>query len=428
MTPIDLTITAQAPLAIGRQKAGTSVSEAEQFIPGGVIRGAIAGHILRLAGQQGQDLSQSDNEFRDLFLGDESAIFQNAYCAIAQENRHQWRCVNHPVQVLPATAVSAKNNPGFKAGDPAKGGVFDTLIDRFCADQCDYPYAPTCPYDGDRVEPFGGFYSCDHNQTHFQHSVSTRFLTRVGINRQRATAQDQMLYSIEVLNESFVRDIEKARPKWEYVAYRSQILCPDRLAAALIAFINRYSKTFRLGGGASRGLGHVWVEATPTPQCSEDVASRMSQLNQTFQTRWQLWSGLRSPQSQPQSPIAGKTFFTIGLQAEAILTENWQPTTVISAALLQQWTGVTDDSLQLQTAYSSYDYRGGWNSAWGLMKDVELITHRGAVYLFSTEQGDRWIAALQELEQTGVGDRTCEGFGQVSICNSFHTIFRENAV
>jgi CRISPR-associated protein Csx10 len=424
MTPIELKITAQASLAIGRQKAGTSVSEAEQFIPGGVIRGAIAGHILRLSGQQGQDLSQFDNEFRDLFLGDDSAIFQNAYCAIAKENAHQWRYVNQPVQILPATAVSAKNNPGFKYGDHDKGGIFDTLIDRFCADQCNYAYSPSCPYDGDRVEPFGGFWSHDGQGHYRQHSTSTRFLTRVAINRQRATAQDQMLYSVEVLNESFVRDIEKSRPLSEYVAHRSQIYCLDRLAESLIAFINRYGKTFRLGGGASRGLGHVWIEAQSVPR-SDDVNSRIDRFQDAFTSRWQLWSGL---QAANESPIAGKMFFTIGLQSEAVLSENWQRTMTISETMLKQFTGVTDDRLQLHTAYSSYDYRGGWNSAWGLMKDVELITNRGAVYLFSTEDIDRWRVPLAQLEQTGVGDRTCEGFGQVSICNSFHTIFREQAV
>ena len=77
-------------------------------------------------------------------------------------------------------------------------------------------------------------------------------------------------------------------------------------------------------------------------------------------------------------------YFTIDLQADAILTENWQHTTVISEAMLQEFTGVNDSSLKLHTVYSSYDYRSGWNAAWGLMKDVELVTNSGGVYLFST--------------------------------------------
>jgi len=118
------------------------------------------------------------------------------------------------------------------------------------------------------------------------------------------------------------------------------------------------------------------------------------------------------------------------LQSDAILTENWRRTTVISEQMLHQFAGIEDkdESLRLEAAYSSYDFLSGWNAGWGLMKDVELITNKGAVYLFSTTQPELWIERLGELEMRGLGDRTCEGFGQIQICNQFHNIFREEAV
>jgi CRISPR-associated protein Csx10 len=87
-----------------------------------------------------------------------------------------------------------------------------------------------------------------------------------------------------------------------------------------------------------------------------------------------------------------------------------------------------DNFLKLHVAYSSYDYRSGWNSAWGLMKDMELIINKGSVYLFSTSKPDIWFDQLGQLEEKGAGDRTCEGFGQVQVCNQFHLVFREEAV
>jgi CRISPR-associated protein Csx10 len=47
--------------------------------------------------------------------------------------------------------------------------------------------------------------------------------------------------------------------------------------------------------------------------------------------------------------------------------------------MLHQFAGVKDkdESLHLEAAYSSYEYLSGWNAAWGLMKDVELITKKG---------------------------------------------------
>ena len=64
------------------------------------------------------------------------------------------------------------------------------------------------------------------------------------------------------------------------------------------------------------------------------------------------------------------------------------------------------------------------------MKDVELVTNKGAVYLFSVsiDRFEEWTEALEDLEIRGVGDRTAEGFGQVQICNDFHLVLREEAV
>ncbi len=95
--------------------------------------------------------------------------------------------------------------------------------------------------------------------------------------------------------------------------------------------------------------------------------------------------------------------------------------------LLQLNTDEKDNFLKLEVVYSSYNYRSGWNAAWGLMKDIELVTDRGSVYLFSTNQPDLWIEKLKDLELKGVGDRTSEGFGQVQVCNEFHSVFREKA-
>ncbi len=445
---IELTITAQAPLAIGRQKAGSSVSEAETYIPGSVIRGAIAGQILRVAAQRenhrdtdlrNSDLSQNGGEFQTLFLDAEAAIFQNAYPAIARLNAHKAASVKDSIHVVPATAVSSKENAGFKVSDvdisdeKQKGGVFDTLIDRYCADLCRHPYDPSCPKDQGRVEPFNGFYSCTADQTikhrYRSHSSTTRFLTRVGINRRRATAQDEMLYSLEVLNESFLPNTKAKYPKWEYVAYRSQIWVNDQtLADSLAAFITRHSETFRLGSGVSRGLGRVQIKAK-VKTVESTLKQRIQQFNQALKQRWALWAIM---QPDEHSAPGDRTFFTLDLQADAILSEHWQRTMVVSPTMLIDGYNLADD-LQLHASYASYDYRAGWNAAWGLMKEMELITNRDAVFLFSISpserwKDDRWIKQLEALETGGIGDRTSEGFGQVRLCNEFHTIFRENAV
>jgi CRISPR-associated protein Csx10 len=413
MKKINLEIKALSPLAIGRQKPGGSISEAESYIPGTVIRGAVADYILKRANTP---ITASDN-FHSLFLGDNPAIFQNAYPATI-EGEKQTR-IQPQVRVLPATVLSSKTKSGFK---PQGNGVFDTLIDRFCAEGYGYLYDPNCPVDGGRVDTFTGFYS-ELNGKYYSHSATTRLLTRVGINRRRATSEERVLYSVEVLNESQNRGkIEKP------VIYTTAILVADELADSLQRFINNHQEDLRLGGAISRGLGRVKITAkspVDVKAVKPSVEERINKFQNKLQKRWNEWKQIYH---QPlEDLLQNRTYFTIDLQSDAILRENWRRTTVISEDMLQEFAGISDPSLKLHAAYSSYDYLSGWNSAWGLMKDVELITNKGGVYLFSTNDAKLWMEKLGDLEVRGVGDRTCEGFGQIQICNEFHLIVREEA-
>ncbi|MCG5057187.1 MAG: CRISPR-associated RAMP protein Csx10 [Limnoraphis sp. WC205] len=408
MNRIQLEIEALSPLAIGRHKPGGSISEAQDYIPGSVIRGAFASVLL-----QPNQQPEPNDDFHALFLNENSAIFQNAYPANPPKNHTKI----DTVLVLPATVLSSKAKSGFK---PKNNGVFDTLIDRFCAEDYGQLYDPNCPKNSDRVDNFSGFY-CKINDKYHPLSANKRLLTRVGINRKRATAEESILYSIEVLNES--------QPKKEKPSiYRGAILVPDKeLAGKLLGFINSHSESIRLGGSTSRGLGKVKIQAELLEKL-DSVKERIHQFNDKLKERWQLWGSLFSPASGKYSQE--KTYFTLDLQSDAILTEKWRRTTVISEAMLKEFTTVYDSSLQLEVAYSSYDYYSGWNAAWGLMKDVELVTNKGGVYLFSISKTktETWFPALKTLESKGVGERTNEGFGQVQICNEFHLVFRDNAV
>lgn len=445
MKRIQLIIESLSPLAIGKEKPGGSISEVEKYIPGSVIRGAVAAQILsRYPEMQMQNLdivpeNDEKNDFKQLFLDDKPAIFQNAYPAIAKVQGGYEKVENSPIKVLPTTAVSSKANPGFATDN--KHGVFDTLIDSFCAKQFNHPYDPSSlkaleEKVDPRVEAFSCFYSRKKEKhkdkkayekyIYCSHATTSRLLTRVGINRYRATAAEDILYSIEVLNEEFKSNTNTDANSWQNYIYRSDILISDEsLSNKLMIFINSNNNQFRLGGSVSRGLGKVNIQAKEG-EVSNHINNRIKKFNKRLHKRFQEWSNVfKKIQINPFKN--NRQYFTINLHSEAILSENWQRTTVISAEMLAQFTGIQDESLKLDTAYSSYDYRSGWNSAWGLMKDVELVTNKGSVYLFSTEKLESWYEALFQLEFNGIGERVSEGFGQVEICNEFHFVFRENA-
>ncbi|MCL1466528.1 CRISPR-associated RAMP protein Csx10 [Argonema galeatum] len=412
MKRIELEIKALSPLAIARQKPGGSVSEVENYIPGSVIRGAIAAQILKESGHQSTNLAENDDDFQALFLGDEPAIFQNAYPATL-EIKGKLVPIERmgEIMVLPATTLSSKTDSGFTTQQGH--GVFDTLIDRLCAESYGYPYDPNCPVDGGRVDTVDFSFYSKFNDKYYKHSVNKRLLTRVGINRRRATAEEQILYSIEVLNES---QQQKEKP----VIYKSSILVADNLADSLRDFIDVRRQDFRLGGSTSRGLGKVEIDAKIPVDAKSNIEDKVTKFNKEIRKRWDEWGDVFG-----KIELLNQTYFTLDLQSDAIFTEQWRRTTVISESMLKYFACVEDSFLKLEAAYSSYDYRSGWNSAWGLMKDVELVTNKGGVYLFSTTQPDKWFEALGNLEVRGVGDRTCEGFGQVQICNEFHLVFRE---
>ena len=411
MKKIQVTIVAKSPLAIARQKTGGAISDVESYIPGGVLRGAIAGLMIRQAQAEGQDFANDpESDFKTLFI-DNQAIFQNAYPALTDRLELQ-----SDIRVMPSTALSSKNSSGFK---PDKNGVFDTLIDRFCGDAYDRIYDPNCPTDGDRVDPFKGMYSVYENQ-YAIHSTSTRMLTRVGINRRRATAEDQVLYSVQVLNETKRHEQEVCD-----MTFVGTIWICDELAISFSQYLEGQRQHCRLGGSASRGLGKV--ELIPRLMAfTSDLSDRIQSFNQQLRQRWNQWQIFGN---SPSESIEGRCFFTIDLQSDAILTEQWQRTTVISEAMLGAATGLKLGDLRLHNAYTSAGLRSGWNAAWGLPKDVELTTDRGSVYLFSIEESahSAWVSAMEALEIWGLGDSTAEGFGQIRVCDEFHTVLRENA-
>jgi len=426
MHKLELTLTLEAPLEVGRQKPGGSVSEVERYVTGTVIRGAIAGQMLRQAGLANTEQSPG-GDFAKLFTDDDAAIFTHGYPQFGETGE---RC-----RVLPATAVSSKAKPGFKKhGDSESSdsknskslGVFDTLIDRFCTERLGLIYDPV-DSEYQRVEPFSGFYG-QEGKIYKSVSLETRLLTRVGINRRRSTAEDEILYSIEVLNE--VQSAKGQEKPQSPTVLKSQVYAEDdTLLAHLQAYLSSLGVLY-LGGSRSRGLGKVSVAVSePKPEAT-DLRSRWESFNKELFDRYQKWAtafGLSTPLD------SSRTFFTLDLQSEAILRDGWRRTMVISEAMLAEMLGIEEgrDEIKLQACYSSSDSRSGWNAAWGLMKDVELVTTSGSVFFFSVPSAgfdEIWLPALERLEWLGVGDRTPEGFGQVQVCSPFHKIFQENAV
>ena len=458
---IPFMVIARSPLAIGERKPGGQFRESWPYIPGSLVRGAVAEILLRGA-KDDHDCNgyhQDNPEQREgclfyrTFLGKAPALFGNAYPA-PYDGEYPAPGDGMP-RVIPATAVTCKDRSGFArhsrsgcrlADEPEPHGVFDTLIDRLCCEELEPAgmlYRPSCPrYDpanpqcSGRVDKFTGFYVARKGRSLYQWlkegcqaeglfkfektSVPQRILTRVALNRRRGVAEEGLLYSPFVLTEGERITGEKGVES-QPSRFVGLIWAPKDLAEVVR---DALEKVDYIGGSASRGLGRVEVRITER-FASSTVEERLEAFNQVLRKRWELYKRLGG--GTEHSHDKGY-FFVIGLQSDAILKrEGWLPTMVLNEEMLQEAAGVRDASLKLIRSYATYGYRGGWQSAWGLPKEVEVTARMGSCYVFWTQDIGLWEPALARLEITGIGERRAEGFGRVRVCDEFHLILKEVA-
>ncbi len=405
MIQLHVTITALSPLCFSERRPGGQFRFSIDYVSGAVLRGAAAALMLRAGEEQ-------TPTFRRLF-------------GVGQAPAALFRCAYPGDAVLPHTAMSCKDYPGFlpspgAESSEARHGVFDTLIDRLCFEQLQPPgllYMPRCledHCDPGRAEASTGFYQRD--ATRYQsRSMPQRLLTRVGLNRQRMAAEDALLYSPMVLSEAWWSDQGS-----EQAHFVGSVWVDDDLAPALRTTLPQIT---HLGSGAARGLGQVQIACETGPSSYAESArlqARLCAFKTMVRSRWQEIATLCEATVPPCPYI-----FTINLRSDAILKEyGWLSTTVLTAEMLQVATGVTDPSLCLLRSYSSYDYRGGWHTAQRLPKDTALVTRLGSVFVFQTADLTPWYAPLAALEVSGIGERTAEGFGEVRVCDNFHIVGR----
>ena len=401
-TELSLQVTLESPILTGGRKPSGQAVEAVNYIRGALIRGAIAKALLA-------DLenNEPDDDFRQLFLNDEAGIFRNC---------------TPGAMVLPATAASCKDFSGFrKADDNEKHGMFDTLLERIVSEKAKWMYQPNCPKCQGRVEAQGGFYTKSDN-IFTKKELNTRLLTRVAINRQRKVAEDELLYHLTAIDPIIVRN-KKETSQDEVESEKVILHGSARIPSDLVNKVDRtlQQKVKRLGGGSSRGLGKVCI-AVDKQQSFDTLSKRIDAFNEALQEVWQSYADLPNTE---MGQFEG-TYFSVNLQSDAILTaeDEWQRSMTLNASMLKDMTGCKTD-LTLVRSFASHDYVGGWNAAWELPKETDLVTKIGSVFVFHTSDLDAWLSELQTLENIGIGNRREEGFGQVLICDRFHLQMRD---
>jgi len=404
---IKVNIKARAPLLISERRPDGQFRPSSSYIPGAVWRGALAQQMLN----EGEP-TNGDSDFAVLFTKDSAPQFRNAFPASVKrtENGEQFE-VALP---LPATAFSCKAESGFKA--QGKHGVYDGLIDRLCCEELGIkaPYLPCCDdpsheTQGERVEAYGGFHLGEKSL-----ATPLHLTTRVAINRRRKVAEPNLLYSPLVISES--------SPDRAPTAFSASLVFEEKDRGIVESRLNQLT---HVGSGSARGFGRV--DVTTEPIATDDLSNRLAAFNQWVSRRWRLWAQAECDRTPQHTPDNG-AFFAVLLLADAVLRlDGWTPTVRLEPRML----GAGLEDTTLLRCYATAEYRGGWNTAWGLPKDTDLAARMSSVYVYHAPRraDDESLAnALRDLEVRGVGDRSKEGFGQVRVCDEFHIqIQRSNA-
>lgn len=398
-------------------------NETAEFIPATTFRGMLANVICAK-----RDKLKCENcdirtacDFDKIFPEDAGVRFENLYTL---HNAHTTETDYILVYVLPATAVSCKRNPGFssqfkyelskrikKPYDTKPHGVFDTLIMQLAHKIVgNYDYNLKCPDPEccSKTEPFNGFYNfAPIGVALMKSEVPKRRMVRTAINRARRTAEEEMLYSLEVIEEGTL-------------FFGAITLKDDSLAAVLENRLKGLKDT-RLGGVRSRGFGEINIFAVKNTNFDGKVKERIQTFNHFLGEYIQKHEGEKNGE-----------YFVLDLQSDVIMKNGMgEYSAIIDKEMFLRQLQIFDsnlsiDGLELFKWTTSQGHFSAWSNVWKLNRDIEPTIKSGCVFVFKVDAiTDELINALEKLQTWGIGERCEEGFGKVVICDPFHWGFQE---
>ena len=404
----------ESPLLLGEQSGAGNFQQSLDFIPGAVLRGAVAKRLRETAG----------DEAADAFFAGEEAWFGNGYAGDSGL-----------IFSMPATAVTCKRYPGFAEKDESKHhGIYDSLLADFAYGLVSDPYfparalmQPTLGGDwsvwqptirkqlavcrvkgcGESLETAGkqgvNYYRWDNREEKTLPTsgfVKSR-ATHVGINRARAVAEDALLFTQETLLPG------EAKNK----VFFAQLSIPTEKKVLLLSALE--GEHF-LGRGRSRGYGKVTVSTGRIRNELPPMATRLEGF------AGGLKSALRpyfKADERVQTELPG-LFFALTCRAPAILTDFGQPVRIPTPDMLGMPAGTVSVG-----GWARMEQVGGWHAAAGLPRRTQLATKAGSVFLYFVPDGkiEDCVGWLEDLENAGIGEERARGYGAITVCAPFHT-------
>lgn len=416
---------AQGPLVLGDKLPDGNVIASNQYIAGSVVRGALAKAILMPRGlwqsaQSDQPPPDWPAQFQALFEAEPPAYFGFLYPS-RQAQAEAGQVETFP---LPLTAYSCKAYKGFTTqGDH---GVVDRLaagLSRIIRPAGQSP--AVCPHPGcgerlDRLRGFGACPAANPAQT-YRVRLNPRTFVKVGLNRRTETAEEGILYTLEALvpgpNPPPPDSPATLEPPLSFVGYwRMSAAQWQALQDILAESIPSREQGYRLriGSARARGMGQVLLTLPEKPEPEPDLEARLDQF--------------QPADSAGQRLDPDYLYWSLSLRAPLLMYDKFgRPADL--ADLADTLAAYADRPAGLeflpQASVVERETWGGWSPVWSLPKPIEPALSAGSVLTFRVPQAGRagLIPFLKTLQETGLGERRAEGWGEVSICDPFHIHF-----
>ncbi|MEN3184537.1 MAG: CRISPR-associated RAMP protein Csx10 [Atribacterota bacterium] len=369
------------PLRIGGVKPRNDYLTTLHYIPGSVLRGTLA-EWLKAKGKEHTILPKVQRmRFGNLFPAKTQAHF---------------------ALPIPLTALECKLHGGFRG--EGGHGIRDTLLTAVAYRELErlgarfpVPVVFRCSTCKGRMERVSGF--CARTENGWRKSgVSLHLQTKVASSRIRRTAQEGMLYRVFGI-----------RPE-EGLVFSGRIWAEEDSDVELL---KEAVATLGIGAMTTRGFGKVRCieKSSPYPPLPE----RLRHFNETLRKVWKDLAELAAQVSGsfPEEPRG--TYFSVDLLSPGIFQDaSGLPSLVPSLP-------VEGKRVELVFHATQPAFAGGWSTAWGLPKPTDLAAAPGSTYVFRTEVPlEELVPLLEGMENQGLGKRTPEGFGEITICHPLH--------
>lgn len=377
MIRFKITLVAKSPVAIGEWMTSRSnVRESLSYIPGGVLRGALAQAVLERLGKHNTSkrrLSENNNNLQQAFdsvFGKDGAQF-----SFLMPFGEDWI-------PAPATALFNKQSDQY---------LYDSLFALILGE----PYEMLCPKTRERLERGRGYLVCENSEWHKAKLPRKTTYVRVGLNRATEAAEEGVLYAIEAIE-----------PPAQFTGYVDGLGGTSAQAFETILNALRWRDgkiTLRLGSARSRGFGEVELKYEEVTSGTRGYAYLLDE----FKKR------------------TGEPIFTLLAHTPVIVYDLCgQPAPRLTPELLREYLPGLPASVQLLGRATRVE-RGlvsGWSGAWGMPKPVQQAFSPGSVFTYTYDENERepLIQWLQQLETQGIGERTAEGYGRFAICSQYH--------